>query len=140
MNTPDFELDSRLAHDTLLVCHAPLCRIGLMNDARFPWLILVPRLPDVREWTALNGAQQTQLQTEINASAKALQQIYPHGEKLNIAALGNVIPQLHIHVVLRHQQDAAWPNPVWGFGQRILYSDTQAQKNLASLHSALNDL
>ena len=126
MNSPEFRLDARLAKDTHFLLDAPLCRIGLMDDARFPWLILVPRVPNVREWPDLSTEHQFQLQAEINAAARALQSAFPQGEKLNIAALGNVVPQLHIHVILRHAGDAAWPAPVWNSGQRQLYSETEA--------------
>ncbi len=124
-------LDSRLAQDTLFILDGPLSHIGLMNDARFPWLIVVPRKANAREWLDLDRAEQTQLQAEINACAKALQKEFPDGEKLNIAALGNVVSQLHVHVILRNQHDAAWPNPVWGFGQRTHY-DVEAMQSLAS--------
>jgi diadenosine tetraphosphate (Ap4A) HIT family hydrolase len=133
MNSPEFRLDTRLDKDTHFLLDAPLCRIGLMDDARFPWLILVPRLPNVREWPDLSTEHQLQLQAEINAAARALQSAFPHGEKLNIAALGNVVPQLHIHVILRHAGDAAWPAPVWNSGVRELYSDASAAPVIQSL-------
>jgi diadenosine tetraphosphate (Ap4A) HIT family hydrolase len=126
MNAPEFFLDARLDRDTHFLLNAPLCRIGLMDDARFPWLILVPRVPNVREWLELSRAQQAQLQFEINATGHALQKIFPEGEKLNIAALGNVVSQLHIHVVLRQSSDAAWPAPVWNSGLPLVYSATAA--------------
>jgi diadenosine tetraphosphate (Ap4A) HIT family hydrolase len=131
MNTVAFTLDPRLDQDTQHVIDGPFSRIVLMNDARFPWLIVVPRVPNVREWLDLDSAQQSQLQFEINACAQALQAIFPDGEKLNIAALGNVVNQLHVHVILRNQHDVAWPNPVWGFGQRTFYK-ADAMKDLAS--------
>jgi diadenosine tetraphosphate (Ap4A) HIT family hydrolase len=137
MNTLAFTLDSRLAADTLFVYNAPLCRIGLMNDARFPWLILVPRVPNVREWPDLSTENQLQLQAEINAVASALQQVFPIGEKLNIAALGNVVPQLHIHVILRHAKDAAWPAPVWNCGTREAYSTDTAQTLVSQFANTL---
>ena len=131
MNDSGFSLDARLARDTRFLLDAPLCRVGLMDDARFPWLILVPCVPNVREWTDLSSIQQMQLQVEINAAARALQKAFPHGEKLNIAALGNVVPQLHIHVILRHAGDAAWPKPVWGAGERKAYDESSAQETLS---------
>lgn len=137
MNKPEFELDTRLGNDTHFLLDAPLCRIGLMDDARFPWLILVPRVPNVREWPDLTTEQQWQLQTEINACANALRQVFPHGEKLNIAALGNVVPQLHIHVILRHAGDAAWPAPVWNTGTRESYTADHALSVLAQLKNAI---
>ncbi|WP_395770551.1 HIT domain-containing protein [Arenimonas sp.] len=137
MNQPEFRLDGRLEADTHFLLDAPLCRIGLMDDSRFPWLILVPRVPNVREWPDLSTPDQLQLQAEINAAARALQQAFPHGQKLNIAALGNVVPQLHIHVILRHDGDAAWPAPVWNSGQRQPYDDAEAADVLDLLNTAL---
>jgi len=133
MNTPAFTLDPRLAADTHFLLDAPLSRIGLMDDARFPWLILVPCVPLVREWPDLSAIQQLQLQLEINAAGRALQQAFPHGEKLNIAALGNVVPQLHIHVILRHAGDAVWPKPVWNEGERQPYTQDTAMLTLSKI-------
>lgn len=138
MNKPAFILDSRLEQDTHFICDGELSRIGLMNDSRYPWLILVPRLPDISEWTELSDSQQLQLQAEINRCAKALKQVFPIGTKLNIAALGNVVSQLHIHVILRHKDDDAWPNPVWGFGQRTFYSDSEMAQHVSKLSHILN--
>ena len=138
MNNPEFTLDPRLANDTHFLLDAPLCRVGLMDDARFPWLILVPRVPNVREWPDLSTEHQLQLQAEINAAARALQSVFPHGQKLNIAALGNVVPQLHIHVILRHDGDAAWPAPVWNSGQRELYLQEIAADVLRKLKTVLS--
>lgn len=133
MNSPEFTLDPRLANDTHFLLDAPLCRVGLMDDARFPWLILVPCVPNVREWPDLSSIQQMQLQVEINTAARALQKAFPYGEKLNIAALGNVVPQLHIHVILRHAGDAAWPRPVWGAGERSPYEQTSVRGTLSMI-------
>ena len=138
MNSPEFNLDPRLANDTHFLLEAPLCRIGLMDDARFPWLILVPCVPLVREWPDLSLIQQVQLQVEINTAARTLQQAFPQGEKLNIAALGNVVPQLHIHVILRHAGDDAWPKPVWGHGERLPYGSGAAQEALSAIMAHWN--
>ena len=138
MNKLAFSLDSRIEKDTCFIIDGALSRIGLMNDSRYPWLILVPRVANTREWTELNEAQQLQLQAEINRCAKALQQVFPIGTKLNIAALGNVVSQLHIHVILRHKDDDAWPNPVWGFGQRTFYSDSEMTQHVSKLNHILN--
>jgi diadenosine tetraphosphate (Ap4A) HIT family hydrolase len=138
MNSPEFRLDARLDKDTHFLLDAPLCRIGLMDDARFPWLILVPRVPNIREWPDLSTPNQLQLQTEINAASRALQSAFPHGKKLNIAALGNVVPQLHIHVILRHAGDAAWPAPVWNSGQSRPYCDAELVHVLGRLKETLS--
>ncbi|WP_243350814.1 HIT family protein [Stenotrophomonas acidaminiphila] len=113
--TSDFELDTRLAADSVLIADGPLSQIRLMNDDRFPWVMLVPRVPGASEWIDLDGSQQRLLLAEINQVSRHLKQ-KPNVTKLNIGALGNIVPQLHIHLVGRHEGDAAWPGPVWGSG------------------------
>lgn len=108
-----FELHPRLAADTLVVGDAPLSRLLLMNDAQYPWFILVPRREGVREIYLLSEADQRQLWQESAALSRALMQAFG-GHKLNVAALGNVVPQLHLHHVVRQSDDPAWPAPVWG--------------------------
>ena len=110
-----FVLDQRLQADSAFIADGPLSQIRLMNDARFPWLLLVPRVAGASEWIALDGNQQRLLLAEIN-QAGALLQAEPGVSKLNIGALGNIVRQLHIHLVGRHEGDAAWPGPVWGSG------------------------
>lgn len=108
-----FTLHPRLEADTHAAAEWGLCRILVMNDARYPWLVLVPRREDVTELTALSTADRAQLIDEI-ARAGRLVQALSGVTKLNIGALGNLVPQLHVHVVGRHQGDPAWPGPVWG--------------------------
>ena len=110
-----FELDARLAADSVFVADGPLSQVRLMDDARFPWLVLVPRVPGASEWIDLDGGQQRLLLAEINQLSRLLQ-AEPGVRKLNIGALGNIVRQLHVHVVGRHAADAAWPGPVWGSG------------------------
>lgn len=108
-----FVLNSKLADDTFFVVDLKISRVLLMNNANYPWIILVPRHPDLVELTDLSFADQTEILREINLIAKILQKKFqPH--KLNIGALGNVVRQLHIHVIARFENDAAFPNPVWG--------------------------
>ena len=113
--TSDFELDTRLAADSVLIADGPLSQIRLMNDARFPWVVLVPRVAGASEWIDLSGDQQRLLLAEINQSSRHLKQ-KPNVTKLNIGALGNIVRQLHVHLIGRHEGDAAWPGPVWGSG------------------------
>ena len=113
--TNEFELDSPLATDSVLFADGPLSQIRLMNDDRFPWIVLVPRVSGASEWIDLNGDQQRLLLAEINQISRHLKQ-KPGVAKLNIGALGNIVPQLHIHIVGRREGDAAWPGPVWGTG------------------------
>ena len=113
--TSDFELDTRLAADSVFIADGPLSQIRLMNDARFPWVVLVPRVAGASEWIDLSGDQQRLLLAEINQISRHLKQ-KPNVTKLNIGALGNIVRQLHVHLIGRHEGDAAWPGPVWGSG------------------------
>ena len=110
-----FELDPRLEADTLPLADLPLCRALLMNDARYPWVVLVPRVPSVSEVFELSQAEQAQLWQEATQLGAAMKEGF-QGDKLNIATLGNVVSQLHIHLVVRYTDDASWPAPVWGNG------------------------
>lgn len=115
MSSPGFVLDARLAADSAHVADGPLSQLRLMDDARFPWLVLVPRIADASEWIDLPGDQQRLLLAEINQAAILLRAMQPC-DKLNIGALGNIVRQLHVHVVARREGDEAWPGPVWGSG------------------------
>lgn len=111
----DFMLDERLAADTLPVADMPLCRVLLMNDTRYPWIILVPRHPSISEVFELSASDQQQLWHEATYLGEAMKTALG-GDKLNIATLGNVVNQLHLHVVVRRHDDVTWPAPVWGNG------------------------
>ena len=121
-----FVLDPRLAADSVFVADGPLSQVRLMDDTRFPWLVLVPRVADVSEWLELDGSQQRLLLAEINQAGQLVRE-QPGVQKLNIGALGNIVRQLHIHLVGRHAEDDAWPGPVWGNGAAIRH-DPQALK------------
>ena len=108
-----FSLDPRLQQDTLAVGDFPLCRLLLMNDAQFPWLILVPRRADVSEVFDLDAADQLALWQETTALATVLKDGFA-ADKMNVATLGNMVSQLHMHVIVRRREDAVWPAPVWG--------------------------
>ncbi|MBW8310640.1 MAG: HIT family protein [Rhizobium sp.] len=133
-----FELDPRLAGDTLLVADGPLSQLRLMDDARFPWLVLVPRVPGAVEWLDLPGDQQRLLLAELNLAGRLLRGLGPV-HKLNVGALGNVVRQLHVHVVARREGDAAWPGPVWGAGARQPYVAERRVALLSSLRQGLGD-
>ena len=111
--TTTFSLDSRLEADSVFLFDLPLSQCRLMNAKEFPWLLLIPRHANLKDWIDLSFEDQIQLQREINHVAEKLKACFPC-EKLNIASLGNKIPQLHIHVIARLSSDIAWPNPVWG--------------------------
>ena len=118
--TDAFELDPRLAADTHAVGDLPLCSVLMMDDARFPWLILVPRRPGASELTDLDAADAAALTGEIRLAIGVVQAL-ARPDKVNVAALGNVVAQLHVHVVARFRSDPAWPDPVWGRGERRPY-------------------
>lgn len=108
-----FALDSRLQEDTLLIGDFPLCRLLLSNDSNYPWFILVPRRPDITEVFQLDAQDQLQLWQETTHLSEQLKGLFS-ADKLNVAALGNVVSQLHMHVIVRRRSDIAWPAPVWG--------------------------
>jgi diadenosine tetraphosphate (Ap4A) HIT family hydrolase len=126
----DFELDSRLANNSVLVDQGPLSQVRLMNDERYPWLVLVPRVSGITEWLDLDGNQQDQLRSELNRCCRALKGT-DGVEKINFATLGNIVPQLHFHVVGRHVGDPAWPAPVWGNGQPRPFDAAVLQERVA---------
>src|SRR5215470_13159384 len=107
-----FTLDPQLARDTLPVGDMPLCRVLLIDDANYPWLLLVPRRPDTVEILDLEYIEQMQLMSEVTAAAGVMKDM-TRCDKINVAALGNVVPQMHVHVIARSRGDAAWPKPVW---------------------------
>ena len=132
-----FELDPRLAADTFVVGETPLCRVLLMNDARYPWLILVPRRGDVTEPFGLSEADQAQLWQESMRLGEAMKAHFA-ADKLNIAALGNQVAQLHVHHIARFHADDAWPGPVWGVGAAEPYAPDAALERVSSLREALS--
>ncbi len=131
-----FTLHSQLKSDTHFICDLPLSSALLMNDANYLWLILVPRKPDLIELTDLSFTEQTQVLQEINSVAKILKKEF-NAEKLNIAALGNVVSQLHIHVIGRKKNDATFPKPVWGNAPAKPYATKEAEALIQKLKSLL---
>jgi diadenosine tetraphosphate (Ap4A) HIT family hydrolase len=132
----DFALHPRLAADTRPVGDLPLCRVLLLNDSRFPWLVLVPRRDNAVEIHELTPEDRAALIEEIAAAGAALKN-FGGAEKINIGALGNIVSQLHVHVVARSSADPAWPGPVWGFGAAVGYDAAAAQDLVAALTQKL---
>lgn len=139
MTDAGFALDPRLRDDTHPVVALPLCELLLMDDARFPWLILVPRRVGMRELLDLDAVEQASLWSETRLASRALRAVASH-DKLNLGALGNVVRQLHVHVVGRREGDAAWPGPVWGHGRAERYEAHERVQLIAALRAAINDL
>lgn len=136
MSHASYALHPQLADDTHPLTTLALCELRLMDDANYPWLILVPRVADAREMIDLDAAQRRQLTDEIDFAARLLRTAFrPY--KLNIAALGNMVEQLHVHVIGREQGDPAWPAPVWGRVAARPYSPEQLVARIAQLQAAL---
>ena len=131
-----FTLHPTLARDTVEVVRLPLCRVLLMKDRRFPWVILVPDREDVREIHELAPEDRARLIEEISRVGEALQRLF-EPDKLNVGALGNIVLQLHVHVVARFATDAAWPGPVWGSGAAVPYDDEELEVSRGRLASEL---
>ena len=133
-----FELHPKLAQDTLVIGDFPLSRLLLMNDTGYPWFIMVPRRAEIREIFELGQNDQVQLLKESSQLAMVLARIF-EADKVNIAALGNMVPQLHIHHIVRYRSDQAWPNPVWGLFPAQPYSPRALQETCANLIEHLHD-
>jgi diadenosine tetraphosphate (Ap4A) HIT family hydrolase len=139
MRAIDFNLDPNLQACTHYVTSLSLCDVLLMNDARFPWLVLVPRRPGMVEMIDLPSELQQQLWHEINRVAAVLRDAVPC-YKLNIGALGNITRQLHVHVIARTEDDAAWPAPVWSFGQAEPYVESDRAARIDLLKDRLAEM
>lgn len=125
-----FTIDDRLLKSIEWVVDLPLCRLFLQNDTRYPWFVLVPRRADMTEIYQLTDADQAQLMIEISLISRYLkEELSVH--KVNVGALGNVVPQLHIHVLGRDSNDATWPGPVWGVGTAERYTAEKLQENVS---------
>ncbi len=127
-----WSLHPQLKKDTIDIGDLPLSRVLVIKDANYPWLLLVPRREEVVEIIVLGEIEQAQLMTEISRVARALKDI-TKCDKLNIAALGNVVPQLHVHVIARRQNDAAWPRPVWGVVPPLAHDAEEVQRFISAL-------
>ena len=137
MSGTTFALDPRLQNDTRHVAALELCDVLLMNDTRFPWLVLVPRKPGMVEICDLSSNEQALLWQEVTQASQMLGEL-ERFDKLNLGALGNIVRQLHIHIVGRREGDAAWPGPVWGSGPAVPYMASPLESRLASLRNALS--
>ncbi len=133
----DFVLDPRLENDSTSIMVVGLCDVRLSKDARWPWLILVPRRADITEIFELTPLDQVLLTFEIELVSAALKKV-TGAAKINVGALGNIVRQLHVHVIARSEGDANWPGPVWGFGEAEPYEDATRDEFIAKLREALS--
>lgn len=139
MHQNDFQLHPQLAMDCFTVCDLPLSRILLMNDAQFPWFIQVPKRIGVADIIDLNEQDQSQLWRESALLSESIRALFKP-DKLNIAALGNMVPQLHIHHIGRYKADIAWPKPVWGQVAAQPYTEQIRIERIEQMRIALKEL
>ncbi|SDH13103.1 HIT domain-containing protein [Roseospirillum parvum] len=132
----DFDLHPRLTADTVLVTDWPLCQVRLMNDRTYPWLVLIPRLAEIRELWDLSAHDRGRLMEETSHAAQCLRDL-TQADKMNVASLGNQVPQLHVHVIARFTNDPAWPNPVWGARPSEAYDHPTLAHTLTNLRETL---
>ncbi|MCQ1834826.1 HIT family protein [Neorhizobium galegae] len=132
----EFELDGRITRDSDLVSVHTLCQLRIQNDSRWPWLVMVPQRAGMTEIFDLSPAEQALLSVEVNKVAAALKTV-TGATKINVGALGNIVRQLHVHVIARFEGDPNWPGPIWGFGQPVTYEEQQKQDFLNKLVEAL---
>ncbi|HEY8218824.1 MAG TPA: HIT domain-containing protein [Methylobacter sp.] len=131
-----FQLHPRLKQDCIVIGRFELCQLLMMNDSQYPWFILVPERADLQEIYQLSKAERQLLAEESSYLAENLAILYK-ADKMNIAAIGNLVPQLHIHHVVRYQADKAWPAPVWGKFTAEPYTDMQIADNLTRVKAQL---
>jgi diadenosine tetraphosphate (Ap4A) HIT family hydrolase len=129
-------LHGQLERDTIHLGDLALCRVLVIKDANYPWLLLVPRRPDIVEITDLDQVEQAQLMVEIDRVARALRTV-TECDKLNIAALGNAVPQLHVHIIARRKTDKAWPKPVWGVAPPLDHDAAELDRFMTALRGKL---
>tara|TARA_R110002094_G_scaffold135086_2_gene127025 strand:+ start:340 stop:747 length:408 start_codon:yes stop_codon:yes gene_type:complete len=130
-----FQLHPQLSKDTYPLRAMPLCRLLLMNDARYPWIILVPEKPDLVEITDLGEEDYLSLMKEVRRATKVMKQLF-QVDKMNVAMLGNMVPQLHVHIIGRYKDDPAWPGPVWGVGDAVPYEPGDADAHIRGIRNA----
>ena len=138
-STNGFSLHQRLTTDTHSLGKSRLCELRLMNDSTWPWIILVPMRDNAREIYQLEEADQQRLLWESSELSRAMMELFA-GDKLNVAALGNMVPQLHLHHIVRYQDDPAWPGPVWGVQPPVTYGEAELARVRELLKSVLASL
>lgn len=131
-----FTLHSQIEADSSLITDLPLCQVRLINNATYPWVLLIPRQDNIKETIDLSDEDQHQLMKEIAQVSKVVQSLYSP-DKLNVAALGNMVPQLHVHVIARFKDDPAWPSPIWGKGGQP-YDEHGQQTVISKIKQALD--
>jgi len=135
----EFRLHPQLQNDCIELAEFPLCKLLLSNDSQFPWFILVPKIIDATEIYQLTWQEQQQLLNESSLLSELLMQTF-NGDKLNVAALGNMVPQLHLHHVVRYKSDNCWPAPIWGKLPTITYSNEEIEHIKSLIIPKINEI
>ncbi len=133
-----FQLHPRLEQDSIAIGQFSLSKLRLINDSQYPWFILVPKRPDIREVFQLSETEQQLLRQESSLLAKMLAELYS-ADKMNIATIGNIVSQLHVHHIVRYKTDIAWPAPVWGKFDAIPYTERQIEKIVVQVKNRLKE-
>lgn len=133
---PGFKLDPQLANDSVFLAKLAICQVRLMKDARWPWLLLVPEVEGAEELHALSTEEQQLVSSDVGQCAEALKKI-TNCRKINIGALGNIVSQLHIHIIARNENDPNWPGPIWGYEKAVPYEIRKQELLMAQLLSEL---
>lgn len=136
MNLDSWSLHPQLERDTIFLGDMALSRVLIIKDANYPWLLLVPRRPAIVEIIDLDEVEQAQLMVEIARAGRVLKEV-TQCDKLNIAALGNAVPQLHVHLIARRKTDAAWPKPVWGEAPPLNHDFTELDRFMDAIRTKL---
>ena len=134
----EFYLDKRLEEDTFALGDLPLCKVLLMNVSDFPWIIVVPRLPNIIEIFDLSTSQQENYRKEITYMASKMSKLYT-SDKMNIASLGNIVSQFHTHIIARYKDDVAWPKPVWSLKSMKKYKKEDSIIEIDKLKRLVDD-
>ena len=134
----EFKLDERLKGDAYFIGDLPLCSVLLMNVSNFPWIILVPRSQEITELFHLSESEQINYHKETNYLLESMSDVYK-SHKMNIASLGNLVPQLHTHIIVRFKDDDAWPSPVWTFQNMLPYSDNESKLQIDKIRNLVFD-
>ncbi|MHC5226423.1 HIT domain-containing protein [Ignatzschineria sp. LJL83] len=131
-------LNEELAKNSRFVTDLPLCEVRIQNEARFPWILLIPKRDNIVEIIDLSIEDQEQLLKELRIASKVMQESF-EADKLNIGALGNIVKQLHVHVIARYETDLAWPNPVWGYFElSTQYGADALERRITLIREAFN--
>lgn len=136
MSETGFKLHEQLEKDTVKIGDLPLCELLLINDANYPWCVLVPRRAEITEVYQLNQADRAQLLEESCVLSEVMQQVFS-AKKMNVAALGNMVPQLHLHHIARFEEDNAWPGPIWGVVPAKAYENSALQERVEVIQQAV---